>query len=59
MFLEDEQGNKKKVVDIADTNKEIKIRKFNFISNENQENDIKMVNFDDIRKKKFKNENYI
>ena len=59
MFLEDEQGNKKKVIDITDTNKEIKIRKFNFISNENQENDIKMVNFDDIRKKKFKNENYI
>ena len=54
MFLEDEQGNKKKVIDINDINKDIKIRKFNFISNENDENDIKMANFDDIRKKKFK-----
>ena len=54
MFSEDELANKKKIININDINKDIKIRKFNFISNDNNENDIKMANFDDIRKKKFK-----
>ena len=54
MFLEDEKGNNKKVFDINDISKDFKIRKFNFISNESNENDIKMVNFDDIRKKNLK-----
>ena len=54
MVLEDEKGNKKKINDINDIDKDIKIRKFNFISNENNENDIKISNFDDIRKKNLK-----
>ena len=54
MFLEDEKGNNKKVFDINDISKDFKIRKFDFISNESNENDIKMINFDDIRKKNLK-----
>ena len=60
MFSEDKEeviNNNK--FDINDINKEIKKRKFNFISNDNEENDIKVFNFDDIRRKKFKDEKYI
>ena len=59
MFLEDEKEINNRNLEINDINQEIKKRKFNFISNENEENDIKLINFDDIRRKNFKDEKYI
>ena len=55
MFLEEDKNK----FDINEINKEIKKRKFNFISNDNEENDIKMTNFDDLVRKKYKDEKYI
>ena len=55
MFLEEDKNK----FDINEINKEIKKRKFNFISNDNDENDIKMTNFDDLVRKKYKDEKYI
>ena len=58
MFLEDEEDNKKKLY-MNEITKQIKKRKFNFISNDSEENDIKRNNYDDILRKKYKNENFI
>ena len=55
MFLEEDKNK----FDINEINKEIKKRKFNFISNDSEENDIKMTNFDDLVRKKYKDEKYI
>lgn len=61
MFLEDESEANNKKFDISEINKEIKKRKFNFISNvnDNEENDIKMTNYDDLVRKKYKDDKYI
>ena len=59
MFLEDEKEMKKIRFDIADIKKEKKIRNFNFVYNTNAEDDIKIINFDDIRIKNYKNEKLI
>ena len=59
MFLEDESEVNNKNSDFSEINKEIKKRKFNFISNDSEENDIKMINFDDLKRKKYKDAKYI
>ena len=61
MFLEDESEANNRKFDISEINKEIKKRKFNFISNvnDNEENDIKMTNYDDLVRKKYKDDKYI
>ena len=59
MFLEDEQQNSKRKIDIYNVNKEINNRKFNFIYNDTEGNDIKLKNCDDIKRKKNKNDNFI
>ena len=59
MFLEDEKELEKIRFDIADIKKEKKIRNFNFVYNNNAEDDIKIINFDDIRIKNYKNEKLI
>ena len=58
MFSEDKKEENEKMFDMYDI-QGIKKRKFNFISNDNEENDIKLNNFDDIRRKIYKNEKYI
>lgn len=59
MFWEDEQQDNKRKVDIVNMKKELNNRKFNFIYNDTEANDIKIKNFDDIKRKNFKNENFI
>ena len=59
MFLEDEKELEKIRFDANDIKKEKKIRNFNFVYNSNAEDDIKIINFDDIRIKNYKNEKLI
>ena len=59
MFLEDEQQDNKRKIDIVNIKNELNNRKFNFIYNDTEGNDIKLKNFDDIKRKNFKNENFI
>ena len=59
MFLEDEKELEKIRFDSNDIKKEKKIRNFNFVYNTNAEDDIKIINFDDIRIKNYKNEKLI
>ena len=59
MFLEDEKELEKIRFDANDIKKEKKIRNFNFVYNTNAEDDIKIINFDDIRIKNYKNEKLI
>jgi len=59
MFLEDEKELEKIRFDANDIKKEKKIRNFNFVYNNNAEDDIKIINFDDIRIKNYKNEKLI
>ena len=57
--MEDEKELEKIRFDIDDIKKEKKIRNFNFVYNSNAEDDIKIINFDDIRIKNYKNEKLI
>ena len=59
MFLEDEQQDNKRKIDTVNIKNELNNRKFNFIYNDTEGNDIKLKNFDDIKRKNFKNENFI